>query len=57
MYSELDFLNQLIENLSFLASSAHTVGPMVDFNSNFGSAPSFEVREIVVGRFSCCDEN
>ena len=46
-----------IEDLSLLASGAHTVGPIVDFNANFGSALSFEVREIVVGRFSCSNEN
>ena len=46
-----------IEDLSFLASGAHTVGPVVDFNASFESAPSYEVREIAVGRFSCCNEN
>jgi len=45
IYSELNFLDNYTDDLSFMANGAHIVGPAVDFNADFGSTPSFEVRE------------
>ena len=44
VYSELNFLDNYIEDLSFMANGAHIAGPTVDLNANFESTPSFEVQ-------------